>query len=85
MESSDEILLRMKLIESKLEKIHMEIIDIKRQNDEKSLEQFHVMTRLENIADFIKDRYDVVVEEKEEFNTEKMENDFLMWYSIFKF
>ena len=45
MESSDEILLRMKLIESKLEKIHMEIIDIKRQNDEKSLEQFHVMTR----------------------------------------
>lgn len=78
MESSDEILLRMKLIESKLEKIHMEIIDIKRQNDEKSLEQFHVMTRLENIADFIKDRYDVVVEEKEEFNTEKMENDFLM-------
>ena len=85
MESSDEILLRMKLIESKLEKIHMEIIDIKRQNDEKSLEQFHVMTRLENIADFIKDRYDVVVEEKEEFNTEKMDNDFLMWYSIFKF
>ena len=85
MESSDEILLRMKLIESKLEKIHMEIIDIKRQNDEKSLEQFHVMTRWENIADFSKDRYDVVVEEKEEFNTEKMENDFLMWYSIFKF
>ena len=47
-------------------------------NEEKSLEQFHVMTRLENIADFIKDRYDVVVEEKEEFNNEKMENDFLM-------
>ena len=85
MESNDEILLRMKLIESKLEIIHMEIMDIKRQNEEKSLEQFHVMTRLENIADFIKDRYDVVVEEKEEFNNEKMENDFLMWYSIFKF
>ncbi len=78
MESNDEILLRMKLIESKLEIIHMEIMDIKRQNEEKSLEQFHVMTRLENIADFIKDRYDVVVEEKEEFNNEKMENDFLM-------
>ena len=32
-----------------------------------------VMVRLENIADFLKDRYDVVIEEKEKFNNEKME------------
>jgi hypothetical protein len=33
------------------------------------------MTRLENIADFIKTRYNVVVEEKAKFVTEMLENN----------
>ena len=33
-----------------------------------------IIPRKVDIADFIKDRYDIVVEEKEKFNTEKMEN-----------
>lgn len=78
MKKEDEILLRINSLESMLEKIYREVLGIKRDNDDKSLEQFHIMTRLENIADFIKDRYDVVVEEKENFEVQKMENDNLM-------
>lgn len=78
MKNEEEILLRINVIEDMLEKIYKEVLDIRRETEEKSLEQFHVMTRLENIADFIKDRYDVVVEEKEKFNVEKMENGNLM-------
>lgn len=78
MKNEEEILLRMNTIENMLEEIYKEVLDIRRESEEKSLEQFHVMTRLENIADFIKDRYDVVVEEKAKFNEEKMENENIM-------
>lgn len=78
MKKEDEILLKINSLETMIEKIYREILEIKRENDDKSLEQFHIMTRLENIADFIKDRYDIVVEEKEKFEVQKMENDNLM-------
>ena len=78
MNKENEILLKINSIESTMENIYKEIIEIRREMEYKHLEQFQVMSRLENIADFIQDRYDVVVEEKEKFNKEKMEKKNLM-------
>ncbi len=74
MKNEYDILSRLISIETTTEEIYKEIIKIRRELDEKKLEQMLVITRLENIADFLKDRYDVVIEEKEKFNNEKMEN-----------
>ena len=84
MDKIDKVLIRLNSIEDTIEQIYKEIIGIRQSMDERELEQFQVMTRLENIADFIKDRYDIVVEEKEKFNAEKMENENIMWYIIFE-
>lgn len=78
MDKIDKVLIRLNSIEDTIEQIYKEIIGIRQSMDERELEQFQVMTRLENIADFIKDRYDIVVEEKEKFNAEKMENENIM-------
>ncbi|MCI8291001.1 MAG: hypothetical protein HFJ25_01920 [Clostridia bacterium] len=72
---NDELLEKLLNIETTIEEIYKEIIKIRKENDDKVLEQIHVMTRLENIADFIKTRYNVVVEEKAKFVTEMLENN----------
>ena len=73
MKKEYDILSRLVSIEATTEEIYKEIIKIKKDFDDKKFEQMSVMVRLENIADFLKDRYDVVIEEKEKFNNEKME------------
>ena len=70
MKNENEILERLLKIEATTEKIYEEILKIRKENDDRILEQIHIMTRIENIADFIKTRYDVVVENKEEFLVE---------------
>ena len=70
MKNENEILERLLKIEATTEKIYEEILRIRKENDDRILEQIHIMTRIENIADFIKTRYDVVVENKEEFLVE---------------
>ena len=74
MKKEFDILSRLISIETTTEEIYKEIIKIRKELDEKKLDQMLVVTRLENIADFLKDRYDIVIEEKEKFNNEKMEN-----------
>ena len=73
MKKEYDILSKLDSIEATTEEIYKEIIKIKKDFDDKKFEQLSVMFRLENIADFLKDRYDVVIEEKEKFNNEKME------------
>lgn len=73
MKNEYDIVSRLVSIEATTEEIYKELIKIKKDLDDKKLEQMIIMTRLENIADFLKDRYDVVIEEKEKFNSEKME------------
>ena len=73
MKNEYDIMSRLVSIEATTEEIYKELIKIKKDLDDKKLEQMIIMTRLENIADFLKDRYDVVIEEKEKFNSEKME------------
>lgn len=75
MTKNDEILNRILNIETTIEEIYKEVIKIRQENDNRTLEQIHIMTRIENIADFIKSRYDIVIEEKEKFITETMENN----------
>lgn len=75
MNKNDEILKKLLNIESTIEEIHKEILKIRKENDDRILEQLHIMTRIENIADFIKTRYDIVVEEKEKFVSQMMENN----------
>lgn len=70
MKNEKEISERLLKIEATTEKIYEEILKIRKENDDRILEQIHIMTRIENIADFIKTRYDVVVENKEEFLVE---------------
>lgn len=70
MKNENEILERLLKIEATTEKIYEEILRIRKENDDRILEQIHIMTRIENIADFIKTRYDVVVENNEEFLVE---------------
>ena len=84
MNINEEIISRLLNIEVTNEEIYKEIIKIRKDNEEKILEQIHIMTRIENIADFIKSRYDVVVEEKEKFIAETIENNKWMWYIILK-
>ena len=74
MANEEQILQKISEIEKMIKNLQDDILIIKEEIEGKNLEQFHIMTRIENIADFIKDRYDIVVEEKEKFNTEKMEN-----------
>ena len=74
MANEEQILQKISEIEKMIKNLQSDILIIKEEIESKNLEQFHIMTRIENIADFIKDRYDIVVEEKEKFNTEKMEN-----------
>ena len=69
-----QILQKIKKKKKMIKNLQSDILIIKEEIESKNLEQFHIMTRIENIADFIKDRYDIVVEEKEKFNIEKMEN-----------
>lgn len=73
MKNEYDIVSRLVSIEATTEEIYKELIKIKKDLDDKKLEQMIIMTRLENIADFLKDRYNVVIEEKEKFNSEKME------------
>ena len=74
MANEEQILQKISEIEKMIKNLQNDILIIKEEIESKNLEQFHIMTRIENIADFIKDRYDIVVEEKEKFNTEKLEN-----------
>ena len=74
MANEEQILQKISEIEKMIKNLQSDILIIKEEIESKNLEQFHIMTRIENIADFIKDRYDIVVEEKEKFNIEKMEN-----------
>lgn len=75
MNINEEIFLRLSNIEATNEEIYKEIIKIRKENEDKALEQVHIMTRLENLADFIKTRYDVVIEEKQKFIAETIENN----------
>lgn len=75
MKINEEILSRISNIEATIEEIYKEIIKIQKENEDRILEQIQIMTRIENIADFIKTRYDIVVEEKEKFVAEIMENN----------
>ncbi len=75
MNKNDEILKKLLNIESTIGEIYKEILKIRKENDDRILEQIHIMTRIENIADFIKTRYDIVVEEKEKFVSQMMENN----------
>lgn len=74
MTKEKEILQKISEIGKMIENLQNTVLIIKEEIESKNLEQFHIMTKIENIADFIKDRYDIVVEEKEKFNIEKMEN-----------
>lgn len=78
MNINEEIISRLSNIETTNEEIYKEIIKLRKDSENKILEQMHIMTRLENIADFIKSRYDVVVEEKEKFMSEIIENNKLI-------
>lgn len=78
MKNGTEILQKLLNIETTIEEIYKEIIKIKKENEKGKLEQIHIMTRIENIADFIETRYNIVVEEKEKFITETMENTNIM-------
>ena len=82
MKNGTEILQKLLNIETTIEEIYKEIIKIKKENEKGKLEQIHIMTRIENIADFIETRYNIVVEEKEKFITETMENTNIMWYKL---
>lgn len=75
MSKNDEILNKLLNIEITINEIYKEIFKIRKENDDRILEQIHIMTRIENIADFIKTRYDIVVEEKEKFISQMMENN----------
>lgn len=72
---NDELLEKLLDIETTIEEIYKEILKIRKENDDRILEQIHIMTRIENIADFIKTRYNTVVEEKEKFVAEMLENN----------
>lgn len=74
MTQNDKILERLLNIETTIGEIYKEVLKIRKENDDRILEQIHIMTRIENIADFIKTRYDIVVEEKEKFVAEMLEN-----------
>lgn len=74
MNKNDEIIKRLSNIEAIIEDIYEEIKAIRMENEDRSLEQFHVMSRIENIADFVKSRYNVLLEENEKFMVETMEN-----------
>lgn len=78
MKNGTEILQKLLNIETTIEEIYKEIIKIKKENEKGKLEQIHIMTRIENIADFIETRYNIVVEEKEKFIAETMENTNIM-------
>lgn len=81
MNKNDEIIKRLSNIEAIIEDIYEEIKAIRMENEDRSLEQFHVMSRIENIADFVKSRYNVLLEENEKFMVETMENINKIWYS----
>lgn len=75
MNKNDEILLKLSSIENVVNEIQNQMQNLLKENADKSLEQIQIMLRIENIADFIKTRYNAVVEEKEKFITETMENN----------
>lgn len=74
MDKNNEILIKLDNLENMINEIYKEMLNLKKENEDKSLEQIQIMLRIENIADFIKTRYNIVVEEKEKFITETMEN-----------
>ena len=66
---------RISNIEDNLEQINNNIHILLKDNDDKKTEQLLLMTRFENLADFIREQYNVVIEEKEEYIKEELENN----------
>lgn len=66
---------RISNIEDNLEQINNNIHILLKDNDDKKTEQLLLMTRFENLTDFIKEQYNVVIEEKEEYIKEELENN----------
>lgn len=59
MKYEDEIMIKLLNIETTIEEIFKEITKIRKENDNRILEQTHIIIRLENMADFIKDKYNI--------------------------
>lgn len=59
MKYEDEIMIKLLNIETTIEEIFKEITKIRQENDNRILEQTHIIIRLENMADFIKDKYNI--------------------------
>lgn len=57
MKYEDEIINRLLNIEATVEEMYKEIIRIRKENDSRILENFHLMCSLENVEDFIKTKY----------------------------
>lgn len=66
---------RISNIEDNLDQINNNIHILLKDNDDKKTEQLLLMTRFENLADFIREQYNVVIEEKEEYIKEELENN----------
>ncbi|MBR3132780.1 MAG: hypothetical protein IKG42_01675 [Clostridia bacterium] len=77
--NNDEILKRIfekvSNIEDYLEEINQNIGILLEENEDNKLEHLMLMTRFENLADFIKDKYNVVLEENEEYLTKDCRGD----------
>ena len=77
--NNDEILKRIfekvSNIEDYLEEINQNIGSLLEENEDNKLEHLMLMTRFENLADFIKDKYNVVLEENEEYLTKDCRGD----------
>ncbi len=66
---------RISNIEDNLDQINNNIHILLKDNDDKKTEQLLLMTRFENLTDFIREQYNVVIEEKEEYIKEELENN----------
>lgn len=69
---NEKILEKITFIEEILKEMNQNVRTLLKENEDKKNEQLLVITRLENLADFIKNKHNVVIEEKEEYNSENI-------------
>ncbi len=61
MQSENEMLNRISNIENIIDEMYTEIMKIRKICEDRNLEGIHIMTRIENISDFVKNKYNTSI------------------------
>lgn len=65
--NSDEIIKKLEKIEKSIEELNKNINDINQEYKDNQNSQILLLTKIENIADFIRNQYNIVIEDEEKF------------------